>query len=112
MKHTISELTEVVHIVNFCAGAKGNHVGTLTITNVDGKSRFDFRFDKDGIKVSAYMDEKGRLTFERLRRGFPPEYLQRDLGTGIVAWNEAKPYRSSGREAVSVELGLDLVLGG
>lgn len=110
MKHTVSEYTDIISLNNLGFGAKGTEwFAHLVVKNTDGKTTLDFRFGTD-LVVTIWVSPVGVLRFGRTRRGEPLEYLQRDLVSGEVSWNSAKPYTASGRGYVEVALGLDLVL--
>lgn len=81
----------------------------ITLMNPD-PGEVTFLLSQPGKAVHLRMVfENGVPRFERQIGAAPAEFLQRDLVDGTVRWAPEKPYRSSGREYVKVELGLEVV---
>ena len=111
MKHAITEYIDSITLANLGFGAKdAEYFANLTITNIDRKTVLSFKFGTE-VTYTVRMNPSGGMRFERSRRGEAVEYLQKDLVTGEVGWNSAKPYTASGRVYVEVHLGFDVVMG-
>jgi hypothetical protein len=77
--------------------------------NNGGHLSFVLSLPKEAVHYRMILD-KGVLRFERQVGAAPTDYLQKDLVSGETTWRPEKPYRSSGRENVVVNLGLEMVL--